>query len=118
MPKKAASKTQKPSVSNVSRTILVGTPGNEKVVDEQVSEDLVSAHLFQTNPAEVEMGIALTMNLGNYESAKIVVHLRVPCYKEEIDNAYIFAQKWVEDRVNKEKMLVDDWRGKSAKAEK
>jgi hypothetical protein len=46
------------------------------------------------------------MNLGNFESAKLSVNLRVPCYAEEKDEAFDFAQRWVEERVMKERDLI------------
>lgn len=69
-------------------------------------EELISIQKFVTTPAEVEVGIALTMNLGNYESAKLSVHLRLPCYAEEKDEAFAFAQRWVEERVSRERDLI------------
>ena len=69
-------------------------------------EEIISVQRFVTTPAEVEVGYALTLNLGDFESAKLVVHLRVPCYAEEKDEAYEFTQKWVEDRVQKERDLI------------
>jgi hypothetical protein len=69
-------------------------------------EEIISVQTFITDPAEVEVGIALTMNLGNFESAKLSVHLRVPCYAEEKDEAFDFAQRWVEERVSKERDLI------------
>lgn len=69
-------------------------------------EDVIAVHKFETEPAEVGVDYALTMNLGNFNSAKISVSVRVPCYKEEIDEAYEFAQGWVETRVSKERDMI------------
>ena len=42
-------------------------------------EDVVAVHKFETEPATVSVDYALTMNLGNYESARISVSVTVPC---------------------------------------
>lgn len=87
--------------STVTITRQMGTkrdPG-----EETVEEETIAVHEFVTTPAEVEVGVALTLNLGNFESAKLNVNVRVPCYKEELDAAYLFAQSFVESRVSKER---------------
>jgi hypothetical protein len=70
------------------------------------SEDVIAVHKFATDPAKVAVDYALTINLGNFESAKIGVSVTVPCYVEEINQAYEFAQAWAEERVSKERDLV------------
>lgn len=91
------------SFINVSRTIK-----SNRRAREDVSDDSIAVHKFQTDPAEVSVACALTINLGNFESAKITVSVSLPCYKEEIDDAYDFAQKWVENRIEQEKQLISN----------
>ena len=54
-------------------------------------------------PAEkmcvVMAGGSQTVNLGNYESAKISVSLSVPCAKEDINETYEFATQWVSEKI-------------------
>lgn len=57
---------------------------------------------FETQPAMVRVGFGLTINLGNYESARLDVSVEVPCYKEQVDDAYQQAKDWVEERVQQE----------------
>jgi len=57
---------------------------------------------FETEPARVRVGFGLTINLGNYESARLDVSVEVPCYKEQVDDAYTQAKVWVEERVQSE----------------
>ena len=75
-------------------------------VSSSQDEETISIQKFVTTPAEVSIGYALTMNLGDFESAKISVTLRVPCYAEEVDEAFEYAQGWVEARVQKERELI------------
>ena len=40
--------------------------------------------------------MGLTINLGNYESLRIDVGVKMPCYKEEIEKAKVLAFQLVE----------------------
>ena len=42
---------------------------------------------------------ARTLNLGNYESAKIGVTLTVPCDSENIEAAYKWGTEWVSEKI-------------------
>jgi len=75
-------------------------------------EEIIEVIQFKTTPAIVKRGMGLTLNLGNYESARLDVGIEVPCYVEDIENADAFARKWVEDRVVAE---VESVRGKPDK---
>lgn len=65
-------------------------------------DETIEVTKFDTEPAVVHVGFGLTLNLGNYESARLDVSIRVPCYKEQVDDAYAAAKKWVEARVHEE----------------
>lgn len=86
-----------------------------EVGDPESTEDKIGVRKFVTEPAKVMAEAGLTMNMGNYESARLSVAVTVPCYQEELDDAYDFAVKWAGDRLSKE---VDRVRGviKSSKA--
>lgn len=73
-------------------------------------------HTFVTEPAKVFMDLAVTINLGNYESAKISVGISVPCYKEEVDAAYDYAKNWISDRLQQEVAEVNASKSKQGKA--
>ena len=79
---------------------------NQGIKSSKEGEDVIAVHKFVTNPAEVAVDYALTVNLGNYESAKIGVSVRVPCYVEELDTAYEFAQAWAEERLARERDMI------------
>lgn len=64
---------------------------------EQKDENL-SVRRFVTEPAKVAVEMSMTVNLGNFESARISVALTVPCYQEEHEEAYEYARKWVEKK--------------------
>jgi hypothetical protein len=66
------------------------------VGEAEETDEVLEIHKFATQPANVRVEMGMTINLGNYESAKISVCLSVPCYKEEADAAFEYAKKWVE----------------------
>jgi hypothetical protein len=72
--------------------------------------ELIEVRKFQTEPAIVGITYGLTVNMGNYESCRVEVSLRLPCYAEEKDAACEHAKKWVEGRVMAE---VDSVRKKT-----
>lgn len=76
-------------------------PGNPDG-PEKVDPTLVAVMPFVTNPAEVFYEAGATINLGNYESARVTVGIRVPCYREEIPTAFEAAKDWVEKKLEVE----------------
>ncbi len=56
----------------------------------QTEEDLgqIEIRPFATQPAQVTVALGKTINLGNYESARIEVRLTIPCYVEELVATY------------------------------
>lgn len=64
--------------------------------------ELMEVRQFLTEPAKVGCAYGLTINLGNFESARVDVSVSMPCYVEELDAAYTQAKKWVEDRLQAE----------------
>lgn len=72
---------------------------------------------FQTATASVSVPISITHNLGNYESVKTGVIVTVPCYVEEIEEAFAFAREFAErkseemsDFSNAYKEFMKRWR--------
>ena len=52
--------------------------------EEEVKEELIEVRPFHSEPARVRIAKGLTMNLGDYRSARIDVDLTLPCYVEEV----------------------------------
>ena len=72
---------------------------NKKEGAIQGTDEVIAIHKFISEPARVEVSLGLTLNLGNFESARLSVGVTVPCYKEETDAAFEFAKEWVASRV-------------------
>jgi hypothetical protein len=57
------------------------------------------------NPGVFSSGMSITveggrvMNLGNYETARVGVHITVPCEKETLEDAYTYATEWVSGKI-------------------
>ena len=68
----------------------------------QVEIGRIRIRPFVTNPANISVKAGATVNLGNYESARVDVMLSVPCYVEEIDEVYEQTKDWVDRMVKKE----------------
>lgn len=84
---------------------------------ETSSEEVVEIVKFEpdTAIAKVRRGYGLTLNLTNYESARLDVGIEVPCYLQDVDAADEWARQWVEERVIKE---VTNVRGETAAKKK
>lgn len=76
--------------------------GGEDWSDPEVDNETLLVEKFLEEPALVHVSYGLTLNLGNFESARIDVGLKVPCYKEQADDAYRVASSWAEERLQGE----------------
>lgn len=57
---------------------------------------------FDSNGMKVTVEGSHTVNLGNFESAKIVVGVTVPCNPDTLNEAYDFALGWCSERIQAE----------------
>ena len=57
---------------------------------------------FLTKPAVIKASYGLTINRGNYESARIDVGIELPCYVEEIADAYSWAWDKLTDEMQEQ----------------
>jgi len=57
---------------------------------ESQSEQQIEVQAFAegTVPARVKVSQGLTINMGNYESARIDAGVELPCYVEEVSDAF------------------------------
>jgi hypothetical protein len=74
-------------------------------------DEIIEVHKFVVEPARVGVGLGVTINMGNYESARIDVNVQVPCYVEEADAAYQWARNWAAKRVESESADVKASKG-------
>jgi hypothetical protein len=81
-----------------------------KLEDEDSKEETIMVKNFETEPAEVGYLLSKTINLGNYESFKIGVEVKLPCYVEEVaeaqETAYQLAESELLARVREVEEVV------------
>jgi len=68
-------------------------------------------HKFETEPAVVSVELGVTLNLGNFESCRITVGLKAPCYVEQVDDAYKTALAWVSECLAEQASEIRNKRG-------
>ena len=64
--------------------------------------EVVVPGLYSSNGMRVTVEGSHTVNMGNYESAKIGVSLTVPCSPDSLNDAYDFALAWCGARIQAE----------------
>lgn len=63
-------------------------------------EQLTSGDAIPTHRlASVHVEGARTINLGNYESARITVGITLPCDMDDVDEAYQLSEEWVSQKL-------------------
>jgi hypothetical protein len=88
-------------------TATVSVDGEPTDVDQE-ELDAAFPPLENVQPGEplAEVGVhyGLTINTGNYESVKLDVSIRFPCYpnKESVDATYEAVQSWAQDKIRGE----------------
>lgn len=67
---------------------------------------------LQENAATVSVGKKLTINLGNFESVSVSVHLSMPCKpeKDAVNQMFAKVNKWVDARITEERNSVTEGR--------
>lgn len=74
-----------PAIQSHEGMITVRTTAFSQESEEQRTIDV---RPFITTPATVTVKRGQTINLGNYESARLDVAIQMPCYREEILPVY------------------------------
>lgn len=99
----------RPATISVQRTNYDhGQPVSESVED----GELVDVPVFLTEPGFVEVEGSITRNMGNYNSVRIQVTLRMPVLPvmSEVGRVYTMASQWVEARLGEEMVRANDTR--------
>jgi len=103
-------------MSGYSKTLLVHRIYTEsgKITGEESNSEQVEIRGFAPDVALAQVGYnaSATLNLGNYESAKVGVNIVLPTYVEEIEAAYEKAKKFVESKLEKEMQELTPYRSR------
>ena len=99
----------RPGTISVQRTNYEsGTPVSEAAED----GELVDVPVFSTEPGYVEVVGSITRNMGNYNSVRIEVSMRMPVLPvvSEFGRVDGMASTWVEDKLGTEMARANDTR--------
>jgi hypothetical protein len=107
----ALRKRQQPVLKDKTGVIMVSRAyyhDKELVGDVHNEEQHIPVPLFNTEPARVRVEGSVTMNTGDFNSARVAVIIELPCYpvKSEIDRAYTAASDMVYEYVERERELA------------
>jgi len=106
MAKTKGSNVQQQQEQLPTQLVISRTFKSQNGEQNQTDEEVVAVHVFQTASAKVRVSMGLTVNLGNFESARCEVGVEIPCYREEIDDATHFARDYCEARLQQEVQAV------------
>jgi len=90
-----------------SPTILVTRQYPKSKVEE--SRETLEVLAFVTEPAKVTVELGVTLNLGDYESARVTVGVSAPCYREEVMDAYQHWLQFAKTRLVEEQAEIKQW---------
>lgn len=106
-------KTSKPNTVQATVTTDVTDNLKKEQVSSVTEKETVEVPENLTAPSpepqvwcQVGFDGSYTHNLGNYQSARVGIHLMIPCLHGEIDAVYDFAKSWVDARLN---TVVDEF---------
>ena len=66
------------------------------------NETQIEVRTFDAPHATVKTSYGLTLNLGNFESARVDAGVELPCYVEEISKAFQHAWELCQDEIQKQ----------------
>ncbi|MEN3039809.1 MAG: hypothetical protein ABDI07_11815, partial [Candidatus Kryptonium sp.] len=64
----------------------------------QETEKITVRNFADVPVATVGYTLGLTYNMGNYESVRVAITVNLPTYIEELDKAYEYARRFVEEK--------------------
>lgn len=68
----------------------------EVMSEDEGVEDL-EVREFKVDPAYISVNHGRTVNIGNFESVRVDVRVSIPCYKEEVVEAILYADNTSSD---------------------
>lgn len=72
----------------------------------ETKHDLGELVIYDGPIGEVTVEAGMTKNLGDFNSARMTVTLKLPCNLDAIDKTFAFARDWVDAKL--QSMLTDD----------
>lgn len=100
-------------VSKKSGTMQVVTKFKGASGAEKIESSEEPSLLFDKPFCDVTVMGGQTVNVGNYNSVRFSVAVRMPCTKKDLDSTYEFCKNYVDDKMQK---LQDEVKGVKADA--
>jgi len=81
---------------------------NSGEIEKQEADASEAQKVLPENPATVSVGKKLTLNIGNFESVSVSVHLSMPCMPEKgaVNTMFEKINTWVDRRIEAERNSV------------
>lgn len=93
-PQQAAAQT---NVQEKHKSQVISEKSGEEKVD--VPAEAVAKEATSEPWCEVGVEASYTMNLGDFNSTRLQVSLKVPCQHGEIDQVFEFGKDWVDQKM-------------------
>jgi hypothetical protein len=87
-----------------------------KETEDEIMLDIELPHP-EASLAQVGFNARMTINLGDFESVQLGVSCVLPCYVEELSEAFVAAKQFVDLKLNTEVGAVRDYRKEKDKDE-
>lgn len=86
----------KPALAQIAKELLA----SKQVIEQDSHQETLHPGILSSEPlCEVMVEGSRTVNLGNFESARIAVSVRLPCPKAQLAATYDEGVAWVNDRL-------------------
>lgn len=76
------------------------------IVESEEGSEEIAIRKYNFKPSTVHVGLGYSINLGDYNNAKVNVGITVPCAREEIEDAYQYADSTVTKLLREKVMEV------------
>lgn len=73
-------------------------------------------HPFEVPVCDVQLSAGQTVNIGNYNSVRFSVSLKMPCEPKDVDSTYEFVKNWVDNKMQELQQEVQPDKKKEAES--
>lgn len=80
-----------------------------EIEDSEDGEINVRGFLVEPARVGVELGRTINMGPGSYETSKVGVTVSVPCYREELEEAYEYANEFAKKRLSEKVRSINEY---------
>ena len=91
-------------MNNGTVNVSVEYRKSKQITAQDQREEMIDVENNGEKTAEVGVGLSMTINLGNYQSAKVDVHVKLPSEpdKASLEGTYTEAAEFCKEHIKKE----------------